>query len=327
MLYCQVAVPLPLCRLFDYKVPSCLLDKVKVGIRVRVPFRKKTMTGFIVSLSETSDVPDNKCRTVLDVVDEFPVVSQNMLEFCQWWSSYYQCSLGEALDVAVPTQVKSSLHRPQAFVQIIDKESVDDYIQNVQDKYPQQAKILRILKSSEEPLLREQIRNKLGISLSPFQTLAKHGIIEIFYQEVEFDLFNQLPPSSAPIPELTYDQKSVLIPIYNCIRAEKYTTFLLLGVTGSGKTEIYLRAIHEVVEKGKEAIVLVPEIALTPQTVSRFKQRFDHIAVLHSELTSSQRAHQWQLINEGKIQVVIGPRSALFAPTHKLGIIIVDEEH
>ncbi|HPY75224.1 MAG: primosomal protein N' [Planctomycetes bacterium] len=327
MLYCQVAVPLPLCRLFDYKVPSCLLDKVKVGIRVRVPFRKKTMTGFIVSLSETSDVPDNKCRTVLDVVDEFPVVSQNMLEFCQWWSSYYQCSLGEALDVAVPTQVKSSLHRPQAFVQIIDKESVDDYIQNVQDKYPQQAKILRILKSSEEPLLREQIRNKLGISLSPFQTLAKHGIIEIFYQEVEFDLFNQLPPSSAPIPELTYDQKSVLIPIYNCIRAEKYRTFLLLGVTGSGKTEIYLRAIHEVVEKGKEAIVLVPEIALTPQTVSRFKQRFDHIAVLHSELTSSQRAHQWQLINEGKIQVVIGPRSALFAPTHKLGIIIVDEEH
>ena len=327
MNFVEVALPLPMKQLFDYKIPEQLQDKIVPFMRVLVPFRSQKIAGFVITIKETSYVAEEKCKEIIKILDDFPVFSPTMFQFCNWWANYYQCSLGEALDASVPTHLESTLEKQQRCIQLVDPETVDNFIQEVQDKKPQQAKILRILKTSTEPFVLEQVRNKLNISISPFQTLEKKGIIKVIYKNQEKDIFSNIPALTKEIPTLTDEQQSALDSINHAINLSQYETFLLLGITGSGKTEVYLRAIQEVVARGKEAIVLVPEIALTPQTVSRFKQRFPKIAVLHSELTESQRAYQWKKIYNGEIQVIIGPRSALFAPTKKLGIIIVDEEH
>lgn len=327
MNFVEVAIPLPMKQLFDYKIPEYLQDKIVPFMRVLVPFRVQKIIGFVITIKASSYVPEDKCKEIIKILDDFPVFSPTMFQFCNWWANYYQCSLGEALDACVPTHLESTLEKQQKCIQLTDPETVDNFIQEVQDKKPQQAKILRILKTSTEPFVLDQVRNKLNISISPFQTLEKKGIIKVIYKSQEKDIFSNIPALTKKIPKLTDEQQCALDYIKYAIQMEKYQTFLLLGITGSGKTEVYLQAIQEVVSRGKEAIVLVPEIALTPQTVSRFKQRFPKIAVLHSELTESQRVYQWKKIHNGEIQVVIGPRSALFAPTKNLGIIVVDEEH
>ena len=327
MNFVEVAIPLPMKQLFDYKIPEYLQDKIVPFMRVLVPFRAQKIIGFVITIKASSYVPEDKCKEIIKILDDFPVFSPTMFQFCNWWANYYQCSLGEALDACVPTHLESTLEKQQKCIQLTDPETVDNFIQEVQDKKPQQAKILRILKTSTEPFVLDQVRNKLNISISPFQTLEKKGIIKVIYKSQEKDIFSNIPALTKEIPKLTDEQQCALDYIKYAIQMEKYQTFLLLGITGSGKTEVYLQAIQEVVSRGKEAIVLVPEIALTPQTVSRFKQRFPKIAVLHSELTESQRVYQWKKIHNGEIQVVIGPRSALFAPTKNLGIIVVDEEH
>jgi len=325
-MYAQIALPIPLDELFDYQIPTTLLPQLKIGCRVKVPFGHQQQVGFCVNIQEVSQVAAEKVKEILSILDPEPVVTLQMLSFSQWWAKYYHCSLGEALETTVP-YCTTIQRRKNILIAIQPGYDITYEINALRAKSPSQAQILELLQDSQAPLERSQIRSKLKISLAPFKLLESKGFIKTIYEEKVPDLFAHLPTETTPKVELTPAQQNAFQEIQKAIELEKFKVFLLFGVTGSGKTEIYLRTIELIVQQKKEAIVLVPEIALTPQTVIRFKQRFPNVAVLHSELSNAQRAYQWEQIHAGKIQVVIGPRSAIFAPTHHLGLIVVDEEH
>ncbi len=327
MSYAQIALPLPLEDSYDYRIPSVLLPYIQTGIRVNVPFGKRMMKGFCVGIREKSDVPPDKIKEISDLVDTKPVIDLKMLEFARWWGSYYHCSLGEALDASVPSETREFHVSGNYMLSLASPDTIEEEIGQLQEKFPLQAKVLRLLKECQHPIEREELRRKLKISLSPIKTLVQKKFILCTFQESSPDPFASLPTLSAKPVMLTQTQQQSLDGIVQAMEEEKFQTFLLLGVTGSGKTEVYLQAMEKAIAMGKESIVLVPEIALTPQTVTRFKQRFPKVAVLHSALTPAQRAYQWKQIDSGNIQVVIGPRSAIFAPVHRLGLIVVDEEH
>ncbi|NUM35938.1 MAG: primosomal protein N' [Candidatus Brocadiae bacterium] len=327
MSYAQIALPLPLEDFYDYWIPPELASRISVGMRVRVPFGRRMITGFCVGMAEQSHVPADKIKEISDLIDNKPVVDDRMIAFARWWAAYYQCSLGEALDASVPSETKESHTSGNYMISLASPETVEESIAQLQEKYPLQARVLRFLKECQMPVEREEMRRKLKISLSPIKTLMQKNSILCSFQENSPDPFYNCPTLPPRAVMLTAMQKQSLEGITKAMEEEKFQTFLLLGVTGSGKTEVYLQAMERAIAKGKESIVLVPEIALTPQTVTRFKQRFPKVAVLHSALTPAQRAYQWKQIDSGQIQVVIGPRSAIFAPVHKLGLIVVDEEH
>lgn len=327
MLYAQIALPLPLEETYDYIIPETYVAQLKIGCRVKVPFRHQMLTGFCIGISEQTNVPTEKMKSVLEILDPEPVVSEMMLKFTHWWAKYYHCSFGEALEATVPNCVATSPRKKNILILLTQQPDMQATIENLRIKSPVQAKILQLLCDFQGPVDRNQLRSKLQVTLAPFKSLENKGLITTIEESSASDVFANLPiPASVPV-QLTPHQEAALHAIESAIQAKQFESFLLFGVTGSGKTEVYLRAIESVVRLGKEAIVLVPEIALTPQTVIRFKQRFSKVAVLHSELTQAQRSHQWQQIQQGNIQVVIGPRSAIFAPTHRLGLIVVDEEH
>lgn len=327
MLYAQIALPLPLEESYDYAIPEAIISQIKIGCRVKVSFGRQMLTGFCIGISEQTRISADKIKQILEILDFEPVISEKMLVFARWWARYYHCSLGEALEATVPNSVATVARKKNILIMLQDKSNIEAIMEDLKTKSPIQAKILQCLKDDQQPVDRNNLRKKLQVTLAPFKSLESKGLITTLEEERESDVFENLPiPSVSPI-QLTSAQASAVCQIESAIQAEKFQAFLLFGVTGSGKTEVYLKTIEIVTKLGKEAIVLVPEIALTPQTVIRFKQRFPNVAVLHSELTQSQRSYQWQQIQQGKIQVVIGPRSAIFAPTHRLGLIVVDEEH
>ncbi len=328
MTYAQVALPLPLKDLFDYAIPKHWENSLEIGMRVRVPFGPRTMMGVCVKLQENTSVPTKKIKSILQVLDPSPVIDEKMLDFAKWMANYYFCSFGEALEAIVPSNLsQKSQEKTISLLKLTSLVEAQEYMEKVEQKYSAQARILRLLQECDGQMTSREVQNRLQISASPVQTLLRKGILSEIKKEIRPDPFSHLPiiPFSPPI--LTKEQDFVLKNVIRLIETKIFQTVLLHGVTGSGKTEIYIKAIEHVIQQGKEAIVLVPEIALTPQTVTRFRQRFSQVAILHSELTPMQRSYQWQKINKGEIEVVIGPRSALFAPTHRLGLIIVDEEH
>ena len=326
-MYANIALPVPLDKTFDYLIPSHLLEKIQIGCRVRVKFGRRMATGFCVGLTEATDVPLQKLREISSVVDEDPVMDSHMLEFSKWWAQYYCCSWGEALTAMIPSEVGRVVKSKQVFVELVRKEGIDEEITNLEEKSLAQSKILRFLRDLPESIPREQIRRKLHISLSPFESLRKKGWIAFTHQTRNNNPIENLPQEDRKDVSLTGDQQVVVDEILKSLRKKIFQVFLIFGITGSGKTEIYMRAIEETIQQGREVIVLVPEISLTPQTLIRFRRRFQKLAVLHSELSPAQRARQWEEIQKGNIQVIVGARSALFAPTRNLGLIVVDEEH
>lgn len=255
--FAEIALDLPLDRVFHYTIPRELQAEIAVGKRSRVPFRNEEKIGFIVGLSNKREV--YKTKDIKSVIDEKPIVSGKMLDLAKWISDTYLCSWGQAISAAIPSVLKNG------------KVSV-----------------------------KARAENPEGIKLSS---------------------------RSFPL-SLTEEQKKVLESVLHKIEKEDYITFLLHGITASGKTEVYLQAIERVLRKGKTSIVLVPEIALTPQTVERFTSRFGlQVAVAHSALVGSMRYKEWKRIKEGEAKIVVGARSAIFSPVKNLGLIIVDEEH
>src|SRR5262249_15184744 len=192
---------------------------------------------------------------------------------------------------------------------------------------PKQAAVLRVLAAAEKPMPLELVAREAQCGSAPISALRRARLIEAFSERSDPDLPDEAPQALEPNLVLTRDRERGLRQILGALRQQNYKTFLLFGVTGSGKTEIYIRAVQEVVSYGRQAIVLVPEISLTPQTIRRFRSRFDSIAVLHSHLSDAERHRHWQQIAAGRVQVVVGARRAVFAPTPHLGLIVIDEEH
>ncbi|NUQ64326.1 MAG: primosomal protein N' [Pirellulales bacterium] len=311
---------------FDYLVPDRLAEEVGIGKRVRVPLGKgnRILTGYCVRV-EHRPTGGRVLKPVGGVIDSVSLLSPAMLRLTRWIAEHYLCEWGQVLEAVVPAGV-----RGQAGTRLTTLLSIaPDFSERVKGLKlaPKQAVALKLLSDSKEPLTTAELARLAKCTEAPITALRRKGLIQAKARRVQFAAVAEQPVRRLNHLALNPDQRIALDAILEALNSRRHQTLLIHGVTGSGKTEVYIQAIQELVHFGRQAIVLVPEISLTPQTVQRFRERFDHVAVLHSHLSDAERHWQWQRIAEGRVQVVVGARSAIFAPTPNLGLIILDEEH
>jgi len=322
--YCRVAMNLPVRREFDYRVPPEWRSRIAVGKRVDAPFGRQRLEGFCVELLDEPQV--SEVREIYGVLDDEPLVTPRLMELTKWMAEYYRCAWGEVLVAVVPAGVRRGFSgRTVAYVQpagISDPE-----LEQLTARSVKRRRIADVVAESSEALTISDAARLARCSEATVRAAEKAGIVKIIHEQADDDPFANVGAEPALEFELTAEQKQALDDVTAHLASRTFGVTLLHGVTGSGKTEVYLQAIGECVRSGRQAIVLVPEISLTPQTVRRFRSRFERLAVLHSSLTESQRHAQWRAVRQGEADVVVGARSALFAPTPDLGLIVIDEEH
>jgi primosomal protein N' (replication factor Y) len=398
-LFADVVVPLPVDHPFTYSVPASLRDRAAIGMRALAPVQRRVEMGFIVELHESTAVEN--VRSLIDLPDDGPVFSSQMLELCRWVADYYCCSWGEALANALPPGMKggsklryhlvpdaiesgrftdrqrrviAELYKrgplmegqlakavgatalsntlqalarrgilrsecmlantgvsmqTETYVRLVESAILDnEALATLQRRAPKQAAVYLDLLHAAPVRAATALYEKHGVTSSILAALESKGLIQRFEQEyyrrpdLEADL------SAAQKHQLNPEQHSACEKIVDAIANRRFQTFLLKGITGSGKTEVYLQAIEQTIALGRQAIMLVPEISLTPQTVGRLVGRFqDDIAVLHSGLSSGERYDEWRRAHRGEVHIVVGARSAIFAPLPDAGLLIVDEEH
>lgn len=321
----SVAFNRPLDTPFTYLVPDPLRESIQVGQRVRAPFGRgdRQTVGYCVGLSRPSGDP-RRLKYLNSLVDEQPLISPRILQLTEWIGQRYLCPWGQVLDTVIPSGVKKlagtrieKVYSPTTLA----KEALAG-------KLPaKQRSVLELLIEHGEPLRAPELREKADCGMGPIKGLVDKGLLSA--EDRRFENYNvaELEAEKTDDLQLNNEQQAALNTIHGVLRSGKHRTILLHGVTGSGKTEVYIQAIREVVSYGRQTIVLVPEISLTPQTIRRFRARFESVAVLHSHLSDSERHMHWQRIIKGDVQVIVGARSAVFAPTPHLGMIVIDEEH
>jgi primosomal protein N' (replication factor Y) len=323
--FARVVIPSPLRDALIYRVPDHLLDHISVGMRVLIPLGKRRLTGIVFELLTETSLRDTK--EILAVQDERPVLDSSLLELSQWTAQYYLASLGEVLATILPPSLKTEVQRI-----VFAKREIAGINGTLEQR------ILDVLrqrkaKISVKSLTREVSRGGLYQALA---RLESAGAIEIrermpgARRRAKELALNSNSPRAVEQRQftLTPEQAQALQLIERRLQTGGYETYLLHGVTGSGKTEVYLRATEMVREAERQTLILIPEISLTPQLLDRLRIRFPgRVGVLHSALTGAERWTQWWHIARGHVDVVVGARSAVFAPLPKLGLIVVDEEH
>ena len=403
--FVEVALPVPLRHTFTYRLPFGLRENVKLGARLIVPFGKRQITGYAVALhirlSDDIEFEESAIKDAIELIDEEPLITEEILKLTKWTADYYASSWGEVLKASLPAGINASVEQivsitakgrdellkvttaktvktqvlrylaesgeiparelanhfgtsaSQRAVRELVKSgwlstfhrtltaqvkpkrrkavkllTLENHQANTKPLTESQQKIIETLLKFDGEMLFTEVIEIADVGASSINTLAKYGLVEIFVQEVLRD-----PLKDAKIPDildltLTGEQETVLLEIENALKLEKYKAFLLHGVTGSGKTEIYIRAMKHALDDGKSSMMLVPEIALTPVFSRRLRAVFgDEVAILHSNLSTGERFDEWRRIRRGDARIVIGTRSAVFAPLQNLGLLIVDEEH
>lgn len=320
----QVIFSLSLDRVFDYSVPPALRGQVREGSRVKVEFKHGERSGYVVAMKATSPY---KLKPILCLEGEREQIPKGLIWLAEWMSDYYCCPKEHAIQTLLPAVVRSGemKHKQVLFVSLTIKAMAggEDF-DALSDK---RKEVISYLRREGDTMLTELVSEGI-VSASTISKMCQEGWLKKELRVVERDPFlNDLVQRDQP-KDLTPEQKTALDAINASLLAVDSQVILLHGITASGKTEVYLQAIATCLELGKEAIVLVPEISLTPQTCERFRSRFgDLVSVLHSGLSDGERFDEWTRINEGRSRIAIGARSALFAPFRELGLIVVDEEH
>jgi primosomal protein N' (replication factor Y) len=329
--FIRVIIDRAIHRELDYLVPETLAERVSVGSRVRVPFRDKSALATVVAVLDRSEAAG--IRPIEAIVGEAPVLSKELLELARWMSAYYCCPIETVMRSLLPQVIRRAEigWKKQLFVQPAGKTD-DDELEKLRRRAPRQAELLEAINKLKVPMLATELLRKTSLDNQTLRALAKRGLVELREGDVPRDPHGDEKFIATGNLELNAEQILALEEITDALESpEKARPILLYGVTGSGKTEIYLQGIRAALQRGRSAIVLVPEISLTPQTVERFKGRFaeaqDDVAVLHSHLSEGERHDEWHKIHSGRARIVIGARSAIFAPLKNLGLIIVDEEH
>jgi primosomal protein N' (replication factor Y) (superfamily II helicase) len=340
----------PIEQVLTYRVPGRMSRIIQPGQRVRAPLGRgdHLTTGYCVRVEQQppEDIDLARIKDLAEVLDPLPLIDSQMLALTRWIADYYACSWGQALDAVVPAGVKKHVGERYGTFLTVPEETRESWKSGTLELEltPKQSAALDVLCRTEELLSAEDVCRLAKCKLVPIKVLRQQGLVHTVRRRLS------LGPASAartvgtpsrgdgsgakaePRPEppkldLTGDQAEVLERLAPAVSSGIFRPFLIHGVTGSGKTEVYLSAIEMVVARGREAIVLVPEISLTPQTIRRFRRRFAKVAVLHSHLSDLERHRHWQSIAAGEVEVVVGARSAVFAPTRRLGLIVIDEEH
>jgi primosomal protein N' (replication factor Y) len=329
--FAVVALEQAIDRVLDYSIPKKLSAVLQIGQRVRVPLGRgnKLASGYVVGIRETSTYP--KIKPLADLIDDRVLVSPQMMTLARWMSRYYVSPLGVVLESIIPSAVKKQVGIGYTSVirWAIERHSLQSLFERT--KAPRRRALLaRLLQlKPDEGIDLVRLAGEAGVAAPTVRKLARLGIITISKVPDLVGLTDEIfkADHSEAEKELNAEQRAVFNDIQPRLASSGFSVNLLRGVTGSGKTEIYLQCIRQVVDSGKQAIVLVPEIALTPQTVKRFVARFKRVAILHSGLSATERHRYWQRINQGQADVIVGARSAVFAPVPNLGMIVVDEEH
>ncbi len=308
-------------RIFDYLIPDDM--KIQRGMRVKIPFGPRKIEGFVIDISNYTDIPKNKIKPILEVLDEIPSLTEETLDLAFWMKDTYKCLLVDALRVMVPAQmrggrVKKKLER--YVIAVLDESAAEEL------RGAKQKEIFLYLCEFEDAISVHQLYEKHPNCSQVLRALEDKGFIEISHVREYRTPYEKIERGNDAHFKPSFDQDLAIKKIVSDI--EKGGITLLHGVTGSGKTEVYMQCADHAIKQGKNVIILVPEISLTPQMVERFTSRFsDMAAVLHSRLSAGERFDEWQRLRHGKAKVAIGARSAIFAPLENIGLIVIDEEH
>ena len=319
-------------RIFDYIVPKEMEQEIHIGSRVFVPFGRGTKLddGFVISLKENSEFANKEiCQ-----IDKKQSLTEFNINLAKLMARKYFCNISDCIKLMLSPGTASKEEENRAkeklgnFIYLKkDKEEIDRLIDNGELKNPRHIRVLKFL-IENDGVYSTDLEALADVSHAILKTMEKNGLIEFVKEQIQRNPFATKKIKRDEARELTDEQKECFYGIAEDIEFNNYSKNLIYGITGSGKTEIYLQLINKVLERGKKAIVLVPEISLTPQMVDRFLARFgENIAILHSKLSVGERYDEWQKIKNNEVNIVIGARSAIFAPIEDLGIIIIDEEH
>jgi len=323
--YFQVAIPTPLRRLFDYLPPTSPDQDVMIGTRVLVPFGRRNVVGLVVSSSSSSSIAADRLKPISRILDGQAVFPETLMETLLWASNYYQHPCGEVIAAALPVKLRKGepLSESRKHWRVIEPELAEEN-SNALGRAKRQRELL--LNMAEFESVDQETLKAAGFDTSLIQKLAERGLIkQIIAEESSSGDFSMQVNADDDVIELNQAQLAAV----NQIEQESgFNCFLVDGVTGSGKTEVYLRAMATQLQAGKQCLLLVPEIGLTPQTISRIEQRFHcPVVVLHSGLTDRERLQAWRAARNGEAGIIIGTRSAVFTPMLRPGLIIIDEEH
>ncbi len=323
--FAQVAIPSPLKEPLTYAVPPPLRDPLNIGMRVSVPLGKRKVIGVVVDFA--AQPPPKKLKDILAVVDDHPILDATLLKLCRWAAQYYLSSIGEVLMTLLPPALRAETRR------VILAQPGEFGFSSDLDK-----RIFIEVQNKKHPVMVKSLARKFpgGTLYRALDRLVAMGAVILREQPTKQKKAHpgaawvdgeNLAPDFRKL-SLTTEQQSALGVVQDRLSKRGFEAFLIFGVTGSGKTELYLRAMEQAQRAGRRSLVLVPEISLTPQLLRRLRERFQKkVGVLHSALTAAERWAQWWRIARGNVDVVIGARSAVFAPIQDLGLIVVDEEH
>jgi primosomal protein N' (replication factor Y) len=335
----RLAVPAPLGQAFSYLVPPELRGRVQRGARVLCELGRRKVLGVVLDVAErVPDIPVERMKPIVAVVDAEPVLPEELLSFLQELARYYVAPIGGAIELSLPAVERTAaelLKATQGKLGKVPAKVVGRWVQFVglAAQRPLAAvprgkaqQVLDALGDGDLPVA--ELEKRVPGARAALKRLAELGFVTLEKREPPADLLLGAPVTPDVPPELNVEQAAAVSAIEQKLEAGERAQFLLEGVTASGKTEVYLRAAKRALALGKSAIVLVPEIALTPQLVGRFRARLgDQIAVMHSALSDSERQRMWRGLRQGELRIAVGARSALFAPVSQLGLICVDEEH
>ncbi|MDA8823662.1 primosomal protein N' [Opitutales bacterium] len=319
----------------SYGVPIALINKIKIGCLVRITLGNRRLTGIITSLESKKNKADYKLKFISSLVQDDPVLNLELIQLARWMCTYYYTSIERVLEGMIPAAVKVGMSEKKSRyltkVPIKDLKVVEKKLGNS----PQQKKLFSYIQKSSGPIPLNETLKKLGIGISSAKGLVKKQLISELQQKVERsaydDEFKDSDEHTNSIITLTDEQQIASQEILQIISENKFRSHLLQGVTGSGKTEVYFQAMEETLSKRGGVLFLVPEVALAPQTVGRLRNRFskqnENVVVWHSHLSDGERLDAWSALTSGRSRIVVGARSAIFAPVQNLKLIIVDEEH
>ncbi|WP_437888657.1 primosomal protein N' [Phytobacter sp. V91] len=318
----HVALPVPLPRTFDYRLPESMV--VSAGCRVRVPFGNQQRVGIVMAVSERSELPISELKEVLEVLDGEPVIGGSLWKLLLWAADYYHHPIGDVLSNALPVllrQGKPASASLQWFWFATEQGQAVDI--NSLKRSPKQQQALAALRQGR--IWRHQV-TELDFTEAALQSLRSKGLAELNSEAPDLQDWRTGYAVCGERLRLNTEQATAVGAIHSA--DDRFSAWLLAGVTGSGKTEVYLSVLENTLAQGKQALVMVPEIGLTPQTIARFRERFAApVEVLHSGLNDSERLSAWLKAKNGEAAIVIGTRSALFTPFKNLGVIVIDEEH